>query len=492
MGSQLALLAVHISDGVLSPGWVIGGFVLMALLMAPAMLNIRDEEIPRIALLTAAFFVASLIHVRLGPTSVHLLLNGLVGLILGWRAGLAIPVGLALQAMLLGHGGFYAIGVNSCVMTIPALLSGGMFSLLRRVAWLRHRWFRTGLVAVVLVSWAGLGIFVVRLLLTNPRQNWSNPDPTLALQTMLYPPVALAILLIGGIGALIERRVETTPNMILGFFIGVTGVMTTLLLNAFVLIVGGAEDWKSIVVLVFLAHVPIAVLEGIVLGFTVSFLSRVKPDLLVGWQPAMPLVAPVQLPSAARDHSIAGSQAVKAPSPVTSPRSPALLLALVSLLLTTTPAWAHKLDAEYHILPDGRIQIESWFETGDSPTNARVQVFLPGDKQLTEGKLDKDGKFIFQADRTEVLRVIVNAGAGHRKELIIPKGKKNDQEFADETDTGENLRGNKRAFTIPYKEVMVGVGFLLATAAFAMSLRNAHTLQKIQRSLSKHLENNRS
>src|SRR5271166_6044211 len=127
MGSSFALLAVHISDGVLSPSWVIGGFVLMALLMVPAMLRVRDEEIPRIALLTSAFFVASLIHVRFGPTSVHLLLNGLVGVILGWRAGLAIPVGLALQAVLLGHGGFSTIGVNACVMTIPALLSGGLF-----------------------------------------------------------------------------------------------------------------------------------------------------------------------------------------------------------------------------------------------------------------------------------------------------------------------------------------------------------------------------
>ena len=72
----------------------------------------------------AAFFVASLVHIRIGPTSVHLLLNGLAGVLLGLRAGPSIAVGLTLQAVLIGHGGFSALGVNICVMTIPALFAG--------------------------------------------------------------------------------------------------------------------------------------------------------------------------------------------------------------------------------------------------------------------------------------------------------------------------------------------------------------------------------
>ena len=80
------LLAVHISDGVLTWPWLAGGFALAGLLAAVAMMQVRDEEIPRIALMTAAFFVASLIHVPIGPTSVHLLLNGLLGVVVGRRA----------------------------------------------------------------------------------------------------------------------------------------------------------------------------------------------------------------------------------------------------------------------------------------------------------------------------------------------------------------------------------------------------------------------
>src|SRR5262245_32010012 len=99
------LWAVHIADGLLSPPWLVGGFVLAGLLTLAGLLRVRDEEVPRIALLTAAFFVASLIHVRVGLTSIHLLLNGLVGVLLGRRAAVAVVVGLALQAVLIGHGG---------------------------------------------------------------------------------------------------------------------------------------------------------------------------------------------------------------------------------------------------------------------------------------------------------------------------------------------------------------------------------------------------
>jgi len=454
------------------------------------MWRVRDEEIPRIALLTSAFFVASLIHVRLGPTSVHLLLNGLVGVILGWRAGLAIPVGLALQAVLLGHGGFSTIGVNASVMTIPALLCGGLFSLLRRAPWLRQRWFRTGLVAVVLMSWTALAIFVLRLLLTNPREQWSNPDPTLALRSIIYPPILLGIVGLGLMGAWMERRCVTTPNAILGFFIGLTSVMLTLVFNAFALVVGGAESWGSIVLLVFLAHLPIVVLEGIIMGFTVSFLNRVKPDLLVGWQPPPEKVPPLADSAAPARPLHAGGQAITGPSPVqdrswqgSSLRFPTLLWALTGMLLMATPVWAHRLEMEYKILKDGRIQIESWFETGDSPPNAKVQVFLPGNQLLIDGKLDKDGTFVFKADRTLPLRVVINAGAGHRKELSIPIVLKGGKESNSENASSDGIAKSGRTQEYPYKDVLVGIGFLLATAAFALSLRNAQVLREIQESL---------
>src|SRR6266487_5592486 len=104
------LLAVHISDGYLTAPWIIGGAVVTVLLAFVGSIRLRDEEVPRIALLTAAFFIASYIHIKVGPTSAHLLLNGLVGILLGPRAALAIPIALFLQAVLPPmHGGVLAL-----------------------------------------------------------------------------------------------------------------------------------------------------------------------------------------------------------------------------------------------------------------------------------------------------------------------------------------------------------------------------------------------
>ena len=115
---------------------------------------IRDEEIPRIAVIGAAFFVSSQIHIRLGPSvSIHLLLTGLVGVVLGLRAPLAIFVGLVLQAFLLEHGGRLALGVNTCVMTIPALLCWGLFNGLHRIAWMKTPIGRGSLVGIGAVVW---------------------------------------------------------------------------------------------------------------------------------------------------------------------------------------------------------------------------------------------------------------------------------------------------------------------------------------------------
>src|SRR5262245_6590385 len=120
-------LAVHISANVLSAPALVLGFAGMIALLTVGLFRLREEEIARVGLLTAALFVASSIHVPLGPTSVHLLLNGLAGVILGRRVGVAIPVSLLLQAWLLGHGDLSTLGVNSCVMAVPALLARPLF-----------------------------------------------------------------------------------------------------------------------------------------------------------------------------------------------------------------------------------------------------------------------------------------------------------------------------------------------------------------------------
>ena len=124
----MQLYAVHISDGLLEPEWLIGGFAVLALGLGLSLLRIDERDIPRIGVLTAAFFVASQMHYKLAFVSVHLLLNGLAGIIVRKRAALVIAVGLAMQKMLFDHGGWTTLGINFCVLAVPAWLAGICFS----------------------------------------------------------------------------------------------------------------------------------------------------------------------------------------------------------------------------------------------------------------------------------------------------------------------------------------------------------------------------
>ena len=81
------------------------------------------ERVPQVALLSAAFFVVSLIQIPVGPTSIHLALCGLLGLVLGWAAFPAVLVALALPALIAGVGGPTTLGINTFVMGAPAIAS---------------------------------------------------------------------------------------------------------------------------------------------------------------------------------------------------------------------------------------------------------------------------------------------------------------------------------------------------------------------------------
>jgi cobalt/nickel transport system permease protein len=113
---------MHISEGVLSGPVLISGGALAAAGTAIGLKKLDYDRIAQAGILSAAFFVASLIHVPVGPANAHLILNGLVGLLLGWAAFPAILVALVLQAMLFQFGGITALGVNTIIMALPAVL----------------------------------------------------------------------------------------------------------------------------------------------------------------------------------------------------------------------------------------------------------------------------------------------------------------------------------------------------------------------------------
>jgi cobalt/nickel transport system permease protein len=118
---------MHIVEGIMAgtehgQALLLAGAAAAAAGTAIGLYKLDYEKIPRVAVLSSAFFVASLINVPYGPTSEHLILAGLMGLVLGWAAFPAVLVALLLQAVFFSFGGLTTLGLNTVIMAAPAVV----------------------------------------------------------------------------------------------------------------------------------------------------------------------------------------------------------------------------------------------------------------------------------------------------------------------------------------------------------------------------------
>jgi cobalt/nickel transport system permease protein len=148
------------------------------------------------------FFVASLIHVPLGPSSVHLILGGLAGWLLGFAAFPALFVALLLQAVFFGFGGLTVLGVNTLILAGPAVVMGVL------------------------------------------AQRWGSRAPIVG-----------------------------------GFLVGSLSLVGSALLCAAVLGLSG-EAFMPLARALVWAHLPVAVIEGLVTAGAAVFMTRVRPQAL--------------------------------------------------------------------------------------------------------------------------------------------------------------------------------------------------------------------
>jgi cobalt/nickel transport system permease protein len=212
---------MHIADGFLpAPIWI-GGYACTGLATWFSLHQIHQQQdptqgIPKASLLTAAFFVASSIYIPIPPASVHLVLNGLLGVILGYYAFPAILIGLFFQAVVFGHGGLSTLGINAAMMGLPALLAYQIFRL--------H----------------------------TPLGHWFSERQALGFSAFLGGSLGL------GLAVLI-------------FY----GVVLTTIPSGFETDSEQAALWT-----LSIAHVPIILLEGVFTSLVVLFLHRIKPELL--------------------------------------------------------------------------------------------------------------------------------------------------------------------------------------------------------------------
>lgn len=197
----------HIPDGVLSAPVLIGGSVASAALLGIALRRLDYDRIPQVAVLASVFFVASLVHLPIGPTSVHPLLGGLMGLVLGWAAVPAILVALLLQAVFFGFGGLTVLGVNVFNMALPALLiAATLRPALHRAARPRAA-FAIGAVAGGCAVLLTAALVCAALALSGPEF-----VPALGIILISYGPLALMEGAVTGAAVLFLR--QTKPELL--------------------------------------------------------------------------------------------------------------------------------------------------------------------------------------------------------------------------------------------------------------------------------------
>jgi cobalt/nickel transport system permease protein len=123
---------MHISEGILSTPVLAVGWTVTAAGLSVGLRKTQVEDLPKTAMISGVLFLISLVHVPLGPSSIHLTLLGFAGVLLGWSVIPALFTALLLQGMLLQFGGLLSLGINTAVMGSAALTGYAVFKAIPR------------------------------------------------------------------------------------------------------------------------------------------------------------------------------------------------------------------------------------------------------------------------------------------------------------------------------------------------------------------------
>ena len=112
---------MHIADGIISTEIAIVADVISIGALYAFGKKTDADDIPKMGMMAAALFVASLIHFPVAGTSVHLGLFGLAGILLGVRSFPVVFVALLFQSLIFQHGGILSTGLNALNMGAGAI-----------------------------------------------------------------------------------------------------------------------------------------------------------------------------------------------------------------------------------------------------------------------------------------------------------------------------------------------------------------------------------
>lgn len=90
----------------------------------------------------------------------------------------------------------------------------------------------------------------------------------------------------------------------------------------------------------------------------------------------------------------------------------------VVILFATTTAWCHGISVFAWVAGE-QVLVESKFSGGKRPVNATVRVFDPEGKELLHGTTDAQGSWAFDLPQRTALKIVLEAGMGHRGEWTL-------------------------------------------------------------------------
>ncbi|MEA1867020.1 MAG: energy-coupling factor ABC transporter permease, partial [Thermodesulfobacteriota bacterium] len=149
------------------------------------------------------------------------------------------------------------------------------------------------------------------------------------------------------------------------------------------------ESFVAVSKLIFVAHIPIAIAEGVLSVLLISFLLKTKPEVIKG-----------------------------------NMHFRAAKLGLVSIIIIPiligicSQAHAHRVNL-FAWYDAKMILAEGYFSGGNKAMDSTILVLDSEGKEVYHGMTDKKGEFSFKPPGNEEYRLVLEAGMGHRAEALV-------------------------------------------------------------------------
>jgi hypothetical protein len=168
-----------------------------------------------------------------------------------------------------------------------------------------------------------------------------------------------------------------------------------------------------------------------------------------------------------------------------------VLVTIILAFANSKKGYAHGLDAQAFVLPGGIVQVEAWYSNGKPAAGAAVKVMKEEKDVVAAGEMNDNGIFQFNPKVAAPLRIVVNAGGGHQKEILLTAQELDAVQPKEPATSSGKDRMAAGGPTAPRPladrssresigNVVLGIALILGAAAFWMSLRNSRKLRKLE------------